>query len=98
MKLFCSGTKRQHGVGKESGNPYDMYNMLTLVPVETTKMGSMSVEGSGFQILDLRIENETVFRQFSAIKFPCVLEVDVEPRPFMGKYVTTIVGLIPKSA
>lgn len=98
MKLFCSGLKRQHGIGKDSGNPYDMFNMLTLVPVEVAKMGGMSVEGYGFQILDLRIENEAVFRQFAAVKFPVVLDVDVEPRPFMGKYVTTIVGLVAPAA
>lgn len=93
MKVFCSGVKRQYGVGKESGNPYDMFNLLTLVPVEAGKMGAMNVEGCGFQILDLRIADEATFRQFYGIKYPCVIEVIVEPRPHMGKYVTSVVGL-----
>lgn len=95
MKIFAAGVKRQHGVGKESGNPYDMFNMLTLVPVEAGKMGGMSVEGTGFQILDLRIADEATFRLFYGIKFPCIVEIELEPRPFMGKYVTTIVGIVP---
>lgn len=93
MKIFLAGVKRQFGTGKESGNPYDMYNLLTLVPIEGGKMGGMTVAGSGFQILDLRLAPEA-FAEFQNLKYPLVVEIVCEPRPFMGKYVTTAVGLV----
>jgi hypothetical protein len=93
MKIFLAGVKRQFGVGKESGNAYDMYNLLTLVPSESGKMGAMNVEASGYQILDLRLAPEA-FQEFRALKYPCTVEIVCEPRPFMGKYVTTAVSLV----
>jgi len=98
MKLFIAGVKRQHGIGKDSGNAYNMVNLLTLVPISAGKMGAMNVEGFGYETLDLRLENEQVMREFAQLKYPAVVEVICEPRPFMGKYVTTVVGLVPAKA
>lgn len=92
MKLFCAGIKRGHGVGKESKNPYDMLNMLTLAPVQTGKMGGMTVEGFGFEQIEMPVASPSVVAACANIKFPAVLDVLTELRPYQGEYKTTITG------
>lgn len=92
MKLFCAGIKRGHGVGKESKNPYDMMNMLTLAPIQTGKMGGMTVEGYGFEQIEMPVMSEAVVAACATVKFPCVLDVETELRPYQGQYKTSIVG------
>lgn len=92
MKLFCAGIKRGHGIGKESKNPYDMMNMLTLAPVQTGKMGGMTVEGYGYEQIEMPVMSAAVVQAAATIKFPCVLEVETELRPYQGEYKTSIVG------
>jgi hypothetical protein len=94
MKLFCAGVKRGHGIGKESKNAYDMINMLTLAPIQTGKMGGMTVEGFGFEQIEMPIQSPSVVALCANIKFPCVLDVQTELRPYQGEYKTTIVGLV----
>jgi hypothetical protein len=92
MKLFCAGIKRGHGIGKESKNPYDMMNMLTLAPVQTGKMGGMTVEGYGFDLIEMPVASPAVVQLCAGIKFPAVLDVTIELRPYQGEYKTTITG------
>lgn len=101
MKLFCAGVTRGHGVGKESKNPYDMMNMLTLAPVKPGKVGGMTVEGYGFRVIEMPIDAVSVIHACANVKFPCVLDVLTELRPYMDEYKTTITGLAdsqPKAA
>lgn len=94
MKIFAAGVKRQYGVGKASQKPYDMLNLLALVPMASAQMGAMSVEANGFELMELPIDSIETFRQFSAVKFPCVVEITVEPVPKMGKLVSTVTAYI----
>lgn len=100
MKIFCAGVKRGYGIGKESKNPYDMINMLTLSPIKPGKMGGMTVEGVGFEVIEMPIASASVVAACAGMKFPCVLNVEVELNPYQGEYKTTIVsiGEMPKAA
>lgn len=91
MKIFAAGVKRQYGTGKASGLPYDMINLLSLVPMSAGQMGAMSVNATGFEVMEIRIDSLTTFNQFSAVQFPCVVDIDVEPTPHMGKLISTVV-------
>jgi hypothetical protein len=92
MKLFCAGIKRGHGIGKESKNPYDMMNMLTLAPIQPGKMGGMTVEGFGYELIEMPVQSASVVQSCAGVKFPCVLDVTIELRPYQGEYKTTITG------
>jgi hypothetical protein len=98
MKLFCAGIKRGHGVGKESKNPYDMMNMLTLAPIQAGKMGGMTVEGFGFEQIEMPVMSAAVVQACAGVKFPCVLDVDTELRPYQGEYKTAITGFTQAKA
>lgn len=94
MKIFAAGVKRQYGVGKTSQKPYDMMNLLALVPMEPGMMGAMSVDANGYELMELPIDSLATFQQFSAVKFPCIVEITVEPTPRMGKLVSTVTALL----
>lgn len=94
MKIFAAGVKRQYGVGKASQKPYDMLNLLALVPMSAGQMGAMNVEAVGYELMELPIDSLDTFNQFSAVKFPCVVEITVEPVPKMGKLVSTVTAFI----
>jgi hypothetical protein len=101
MKIFAAGVKRQYGTGKTSGNPYDMLNLLSLVPMTSGQMGAMNVNANGFEVMEMRLDSLDTFNQFSTVKFPCVVDIDVEPVPHMGKLVMTVVkfnAVVPAKA
>ena len=103
MKIFAAGVKRQYGVGKTSQKPYDMLNLLALVPMTAGQMGAMSIEAHGYELMELPIDSLATFNQFSVVKFPCIVEIVIEPVPRMGKLVSTVTGFVaappmPKAA
>jgi hypothetical protein len=91
MKVFISGVERVKGTSK-AGNAFDMCNMNTLVPTENVNNAKVNIQGHGLKSMQMNLD-PAILDQFSALKFPCLVDVVCEPRPFMGKYETTVVGL-----
>lgn len=96
MKLHVLGVKRLSGTSK-AGNQFDMATLVGLTPVDTGARGSIRVEGFGFDVAEIQVAPEAV-QQFSGIKFPAMLELETEARPYMGKFETTVVGVKSQSA
>lgn len=92
MKLNVCGVKRVQGTSKESGNPFDMPRLFALVPVEAGGGAKFQVTGYGFELAEINLD-PACLPQFAAIKFPAVLELVMDSRPFRGKLEMFVTGV-----
>lgn len=92
MKILVAGVQRIAGMAKASGSPFDMCNLLALTPIEIVN-GKTQINGAGFKEMQIALD-PAVLPMFMAQKYPLVLDLDTEPRPRMGKFETTVVGLL----
>lgn len=92
MKINAAGVQRIKGTSGK-GNEFDMSNLLTLVAIEPVNNAKVNISGHGYKVLEMALD-PACLNQFAGIKFPAVLDVELEPRPRMGKYETTVVGII----
>ena len=97
MKLNVLGVKRISGVSAKSGNDFDMCNLLGIVPVQIGGGKSVRVEGYGYEVAELPLE-AAALALFAGIKFPCILELETDSRPYMGKLETFVTGIKPGPA
>lgn len=96
MKILVAGVQRIAGIAKASGQPFDMCNLLALTPVESVS-GKTIINGAGFKQMEIALD-PAALPVFMNQKYPCVLDLETEPRPRMGKFETTVVGLMPAKA
>jgi hypothetical protein len=97
MKLNVLGVKRISGTSSKSGNEFDMCNVLGIVPVNTGGGKSVKVEGYGYEVAELPLD-PSMLHVFAGIKFPAVLDLETDSRPYMGKLETFVVGILPGSS
>lgn len=97
MKTTVIGVKRVKGIGKESGNPYDMCRAICLSPIEPMSGEKMSIQGFGYEVAEVNLDPEAL-PAFGNLKFPCHLNLEVEPRPYRGKLEVFVVGFEQISA
>ena len=93
MKMLVAGVQRVKGTSK-GGSAFDMCNLIALVAIEPFNNGKVNVSGTGFKPMELPCE-ESVLPLIAANKFPCVLDLNTEPRPRAGKLETVVVGFAP---
>lgn len=94
MKLFIAGVRRGHGVGKESRKAYDMNTAMCLEPVKPGQLGGMTVEGYGYEMIELPMLGEGLIHKLKDVRLPGVFEVVIETKPVFGKYVATLTDVI----
>ena len=97
MKMLCAGVEHMKGIGKESGNPYDMATMVGLVPVENIKHANGAINGYGYKVAEVQVAPDAV-ESFKDVKFPCWLDLETDAIPRMGKFETVVVGFKPVQA
>lgn len=93
MKIFLTGVKRQHGIGKDSKQPYDMFVALQLVPIDVGQFGGMTVVGAGYEGAEMQISPQG-FAAVNALKFPGMFDLECEQRMNRGKAETMITGVV----
>lgn len=91
MKTQVLGVKRMHGTAKESGNPFDMASIFVIVPIEPTNSAKFSIEGFGYEVGEMPLEPEAL-KQFENFKFPCAIELTLEPVLYKGKISQVVTG------
>jgi len=82
MKVLVLGVVRMSGTSTKSGTPkpYDMTRITYGVPVSPVHSENRTVTGAGYEVQDLDLD-PAALGQFSEIKFPAVLDLDVQPNP-----------------
>ena len=91
MKVTLIGVKRMKGIGKDSGNPYDITRAICLAPIENMSGEKMTITGFGFEVAEVSLDPEAL-PAFGALKFPCQVKLEMEPRPYRGKLEMFVVG------
>lgn len=100
MKLNVLGVKRISGNSAKTGNDFDMCNVFGIVPLQIGGGKSVKVEGYGYEVAELPLD-PAALPLFASVKFPAVLELETDSRPYMGKletFVTGIAGDLSKKA
>lgn len=99
MKLNVLGVKRIKGISSEAkgSNPFDMCMLFGLVPVENGGSKNVKISGYGFETAEMKLQPEAM-ESFAGLKFPCVLELETDSVPFMGKFETVVCGYKPLPA
>jgi len=94
MKMLVAGVQRIAGTAKASGSPFDMCNVLALSPIEITN-GKVQINGVGYKQMEIPLDVNALpqFMSIDPKKYPLVLDLDMEPRPRMGKVETVVVGI-----
>jgi hypothetical protein len=92
VKLNVIGVKRISGTAK-SGNEFDICNLLAIVPVQAGGGKTVRVEGFGFEVAELPLD-QSALHLFSGLKFPSLLDLETDSRPYMGKLETFVTGII----
>lgn len=91
MKTQVLGVKRMNGIAKESGNPFDMASIFVVVPIETSSNSKITIQGYGYEVGEMALEPESL-KQFENFKFPCTLELTLEPVLYRGKISQIVTG------
>lgn len=91
MKMQVLGVKRMNGIAKESGDPFDMATLFGILPIEQVTSAKFSVQGYGYEIGEMVLDPDAL-KQFEHFKYPCLLELDLEPINYKGKITQIVVG------
>ena len=84
MKLKVLSVSRRVGVSFKkvaTGTNYDICNLVYMIPIESQKTANSEFSGYGFETRELPISTPEVMEQFSGLKLPVDVEVDVQPDP-----------------
>lgn len=91
MKIHVLGVKEMKGTAKESGNQFDMGAIFVIVPVENVSSAKFSVKGYGFEPGEMPLD-PSALEQFSSFKYPCTLDLILEPSLYKGKISQIVTG------
>lgn len=91
MKTQVLGVKRMSGIGRDSGNEYDMASLFVIVPIENVNRDNLKIVGYGYETGELQIQPEAI-KQFENFKYPCPLELTLEPILYKGKISQIVTG------
>jgi len=91
MKIQVLGVKHVSGIAKESKNPYSMATLLAVVPIEQVSGANFKVEGFGYEVGEMQVDEKAI-SQFSGFKYPCMLELILEPILYRGKMDQIVTG------
>lgn len=105
MKAQVIGVSRINGISNKSGSlrDYDMGKLFCLQPIQSAgkqdpKEGTrFSRSGFGFEVMEVDLD-ASCMPQFKDVKFPAVLDLEMEQRPMFGKLQTVCVGLTQQKA
>lgn len=97
MKLNVLGVKRISGQSAKTGNDFDMCNVFGIVPLQTGGGKSVKVEGYGYEVAELPLDAKAL-HLFAGVKFPAILELETDSRPYMGKLETFVTGICAPAA
>lgn len=97
MKATVIGVKRVHGIGKESGSPYDMPRALLMTAIRPASKGNFNVEGYGFEVSELPLDWALADR-FAQVRFPAQLDLITDVQPVMGRFESVCVDFKPLEA
>lgn len=92
MRVQAIGVKRLTGIGKESGKEFDFSRLTILRPIEVTASEKFTVQGYGFETIDIDLENEAL-AQFAGMKFPAMLDLVVDCKPGRRGLQSVITGI-----
>ena len=92
MKMQVCGVQRIAGTSK-AGSAFDMCQLLALIPIEPTNSGKVQVNGAGLKLMELPLDPQAL-TQFMGLKFPLMLDLEMEPRPRNGRVETVVVGIV----
>lgn len=83
MKTLILGIRHQTGIGKESGQPYDMRTQLVIAsPMESLDRQNLKVRAVGYEAMTIECAPE-VFNELVKLplqKFPIALDLDLSSR------------------
>lgn len=82
MKVLTLGVVRMSGTSMKSGSPkpYDMTRISYAVAVEPVNTEKRQLQGYGYEHRDVDLD-PAALPQFKDVKFPCVLDLDVQVDP-----------------
>ena len=92
MQANVIGTKRIHGIGRESKKAYDMTRVIILNPLVEMHSDGFNLEGSGFEAVEVEA-TPAALEAMRGIKFPAQLLLHTEQRVVSGKLSTIISGV-----
>lgn len=100
MKAHVIGVSRINGTSNKSGKlkDYDMGKLLVLQPIEPKakedkEAGTcFAVSGYGYETMEVDLDPVALI-QFKDVRFPCVLDLEMDQRPMFGKLATVCTGI-----
>ena len=93
MKLNVLGVKRIIGKSKANGSPFDMCRLLASVPIDVGGTDKFQVTGYGSELAEVNLD-PACLPSFAGVKFPCVMDLTTDSRPFRGKFETVVTGFL----
>jgi len=97
MKVQVVGCQRIAGTSKATGAAFDMCNIVCLTPIENVNSTKIQIKGAGFKSMEIPLD-PAFMSQFIDLKFPCLIDLVLEPRPRGGKVETVVVGIALKAS
>jgi hypothetical protein len=92
MKAYVVGVKRVAGIGKESGQAFEMCRVLVGTPIESVSNEKFSVQGFGLEVNEIPME-PSALPQFKGLTFPAVMELQTDFKPYKNKLEVFVVGV-----
>jgi hypothetical protein len=93
MKMTTIGVKRVKGDKSKAGNPFDILSVFVLVPVEQVTNDKVQITGAGSEMAEVPLD-EAALQRFLDLKYPVVLDLQMDSRPRFGKFESVCVGYV----
>lgn len=91
MKVHVLGLKDVSGTSEKTGNDFDMGTLFAMVPIENFSNKKVTVKGYGYEPGEMPIDPKCL-EQFANFKYPCTLELVLEPSLYRGKISQIVTG------
>lgn len=97
MKAQVLGIKVMHGLGKESGEPFEMARLSVIFPIENVSNAKITIHGYGYEVGEMIVDAKAL-PQFAGFKYPCLLELVTESTLYRGKVDQVVTGTTSQPA
>lgn len=96
MKALVLNARHVHGIKKDNGKPYEMYEVTVALPLRPISQGNYNMEGYGYDVATIPCD-PAAFPKFNTLKGPTVLELVREPMILFGDLVEAVVDFKPSN-
>ena len=95
MRILVFGAMHMRGKSSKTGAPYDMARLYVASDIRPGSKENYTRTGCGYEAAEVDCE-PAVVEALQGVSFPAILTLETEMRLMGGRFVPTVVGVVPE--